>query len=361
MKILLVTESWDLTTGPYESLYPFYHNILTAHGHEVRVVDNKKNYLPIGGATMWDYQRQHRRLRLPRFNNRIVNRRLRQAAQQWQPDLILLFKCENIFSQTIDSLRRDTQAVIFNWDHDNPFWSENTSVDLLRSIRLIDGFGIWAKHLFPALYSIGCQRVEYLPMFFNVERFRLQQELSAEEQAHFSSDMAFVGNGSPERAEMLRNLLDFDLAIWGHWEWLSAGDPLRSKVRGSGLHGRDYARALRSTKIGINVMNMQCRMASNTRTFEVTGLGRLLLTEYSREQAEELFIEDKEIVCFRSPEELRDKASYYLTHNAERERIAKAGQIRTLHEHTLEHRLQRIVEVAEEIQEQKKALYAKAV
>ena len=354
MKNLLVMEAWDLITGPYESLYPFYRSILTALGHEVRVVDNKKNYLPVGRQTMWDYQHWHHRLRLYLLNNVIINQRLRRVAQQWQPDLILLGKCENVTSQTITWLKQRTRAVIFNWDHDNPFWPENTSLDLLRSIRLYDVFGIWAKFLFPALYSIGCQRAEYLPMFFNVERFRLDRDLSAEDQAHFTSDIAFVGNGSPERAEMLRHLVNFDLGIWGHWALLSADDPLRTRIRGPALDGRAYAKVMRCAKIAVNVMNMQCRMASNTRTFEATGMGVLLLTEYTREQAEDLFIEGDEIVCFRSPEDLREKVRYYLAHNTERERIAKAGQARTLREHTLEHRLGRILQVTEEIRDPRK-------
>lgn len=345
-------ESWDLTTGPYESLYPYFYKIFVSLGHEVQVVDNKKNYLPMGGQTMWDYSTTLNYLRLPLWNNCIVNMKIRRAALQFQPDLILLLKCENVFSSTIKWLKQNTKAVIINWDHDNPFWYNNTSMHLLRSIPLYDAFGIWARHLFSALYSIGCQRVEYMPMFFNVERFKLETNISDEDKSQFGCDIAFVGNGSPERAEILRYLTDFDLAIWGEWSFLPIDDPLRACVRGRYLDGSSYAKALQCAKISINVMNMQCRMASNTRTFEVTGMGVLLITEYSDEQAHNLFIEDKEIVCFRSPEDLREKVRYYLAHDNEREYIARAGKSRALREHTLEHRLKRIIELAKEVHAQ---------
>lgn len=346
MKILLVTETWDMTTGPFETLYPFYSAILTGLRHEVRVVDHQQPHLHLwklglGGLPhrlKWIYYKAC---------DRLVNIRLKQTAQQWQPDLVLLFKSENISWQTIVWLKQNTQAAIFNWSHDNPFWFSNTSIHMLRSISLYDGFGVITKILAPALYTIDCKRVEYLPMFFTPERFQ-PGEITALEREKFGCDIAFVGNGAPNRAEMLRHLVDFDLAIWGRWDFLSHNDPLRAKIRGVQLNGQDYAKVLSCCKIAVNVLNLHNRYGNNLRTFEATGMGTFLLTEYTQEQAEELFVEGKEIECYRSPQELRDKVGYYLYHPEERERIAKAGQLRTLREHTLKHRLQRIIEVAEE-------------
>jgi spore maturation protein CgeB len=347
MKILLVTETWEREHGPHETLYIYYRQILEAAGHEVRAVDNKKNYLPFGGQTVFDYPRYYRRLRLARLNNEIVNRRVRQMAAAFRPDFILLTKCENIFLSTIQWLKQHTQAVIINWDHDNPFWVSNTSMELLRSLPFYDAFAIWGKFLIPVLYSLGCQRVEFVPMPFVKQRFQTPPV----DDSALRCDLAFVGIGSPERAEMLRHLVDFDLGIWGNWDFLPSDDPLRRCVRGRRLDGQHYATVLQTAKIAINVLNMQCRFGSNTRTFEATGCGAFLLTEYTREQAEDLFIEGQEIACFRSAEDLREKVQYYLSHEDERQRIAVAGQARALREHTLEHRLDRLVSVAQAARE----------
>lgn len=349
MKILLVTETWDATSGPYESLYPYYRAVLTARGHELRAVDNKKNYLPIGGRTAWDYPNALVGARAPVLNDVIVNIRVRRVCQAFQPELVLLTKCENIYRRTIAWVKEHTHAIVFNWDHDNPFWPANTSMELLRSIPLYDAFGIWGKFLFPALLSIGCRRVEFLPMFFVPERFALEGQSIRPAATGSPCDIAFVGNGSLERAEMLKSLVGFDIGIWGNWEFLDGNDPLRGHLRGGPLDGRRYAQVMRSARIGVNVLNLSNRPASNTRTFEVTGLGRMLLTEHTSEQADELFTEGKEIVCFRTPAELREKASYYLEHDQERERIARAGQERTMREHTLAHRLQRVLQIADEL------------
>ena len=67
------------------------------------------------------------------------------------------------------------------------------------------------------------------------------------------------------------------------------------------------------------------------------GCGGFLLTEYT-EDIERYFIPDKEVVLYHSIEELLEKIEYYLHHDEEREMIRKAGQQRTLKEHTYEQR-----------------------
>lgn len=73
------------------------------------------------------------------------------------------------------------------------------------------------------------------------------------------------------------------------------------------------------------------------RNFEVPGCGAFLLTEYV-DHLEDYYEIGKEVECFRSLKELVEKIDYYLKHEEERERIAKAGYERTMREHTWEKR-----------------------
>jgi spore maturation protein CgeB len=57
------------------------------------------------------------------------------------------------------------------------------------------------------------------------------------------------------------------------------------------------------------------------------------------EELEEFFVIGREIVCYRSKEELVDKIRYYLRHDGEREKIRQAGYQRCLRDHTWQKRL----------------------
>lgn len=350
MRILLVTEAWGPGNGPFDTFYPYYREILTAMGHTVDVVDNKVMYLPVGGQTVWNCPRLFRALGWVRWNDLFVNVLLRRRALSRQPDLILMTKAENIRWRTVAWLKQRTNALLFNWDMDHPFWPTNTSMDLLRSMPYYDCFGSLAEHFIPALESLGCPRVEHVPMFFIPERFELTEPLTAADHERFDCDLLFIGRCSRERADMLRPLADRDLAVFGpDWDrMLASDDPLRRCLRGAFLGGQDYARALRCCRIAVNVLVTQCKGANNLRTFEATGCGAFLLTEYSREQAEVLFRDGEELVCFHTADDLHHAVSQYLTQADRRVSIARAGQRRCLANHTLRHRLAALMAVAEE-------------
>ena len=69
------------------------------------------------------------------------------------------------------------------------------------------------------------------------------------------------------------------------------------------------------------------------RLFEVTGVGAALLVDDSP-MVRRLFEPDVEVVTYRSPAEAVEKARWLLDHPQERERIAAAGQARTLRDHS---------------------------
>jgi len=56
-----------------------------------------------------------------------------------------------------------------------------------------------------------------------------------------------------------------------------------------------------------------------------------------------MFDPGKEVVAYRTPEECAELIRYYLAHDDERQAIARAGQARTLREHTYEHRTKELI------------------
>jgi len=96
---------------------------------------------------------------------------------------------------------------------------------------------------------------------------------------------------------------------------------------------------IRSSKDVLNIhADSSPQFAFNMKLFETTGVGSCLLTDW-KENINQLFEEDEEIVTYRSPEECVQKAKWLLANSKERGIIAKKGQQRTFASHLYEHRV----------------------
>ena len=105
--------------------------------------------------------------------------------------------------------------------------------------------------------------------------------------------------------------------------------------------GHSMVHAINSYKIHIN-----CNVSDdiNYRTFETTGCGTFLLTNYTP-GLEKLFDIGKEIVTYTSLEDLDSKVKYYLENEEERETIAKAGYNRSKKDHTYYERCKMFIDI----------------
>ncbi len=77
------------------------------------------------------------------------------------------------------------------------------------------------------------------------------------------------------------------------------------------------------------------------RHFEIPACGGFMLTAHA-DDLENYFKPGEEIVFYENDDDYIDKIRYYLEHDAERERIAKAGYERTVKEHSYMKRLEDI-------------------
>ena len=99
----------------------------------------------------------------------------------------------------------------------------------------------------------------------------------------------------------------------------------------------------RYSKINLNITLKGIEGGTPQRVIDVMGAGGFVLTSFCEETAE-LFEEDEEIVMFRTPEELVEKAAYYLAHDKERRQIAINGSEKVIRCYTYEKKLQDMVE-----------------
>jgi spore maturation protein CgeB len=107
---------------------------------------------------------------------------------------------------------------------------------------------------------------------------------------------------------------------------------------------KDSLKVFYSSKINLNITLRSIETGLPARIMDIMSVGGFVLTNW-QEEIPELFEEDKEIVTFKTPEELIEKADYYLTHEKERLRIGYAGYRKVKKEYTYEHLIGKIISV----------------
>ncbi len=122
-------------------------------------------------------------------------------------------------------------------------------------------------------------------------------------------------------------------------------NPVLKPLLNPAVFGLEMFQVLRDSKIVLNIhADSSPSYASNMRLFETTGVASCLVTDW-KENLAELFEPDKEVVAYKNPEECVEKVKWLLDHPQERENIAKAGQERTLRDHTYSLRALRLAEI----------------
>lgn len=100
----------------------------------------------------------------------------------------------------------------------------------------------------------------------------------------------------------------------------------------------DAAKKFSMSKI---VFNISIKGDLNMRVFETMSTGSFLLTNWIPTLSE-LFEDGKHLVTYKTLDEMVEKAKYYLEHDEEREKIAKAGYDEFISKHTYKHRIEKV-------------------
>lgn len=165
-------------------------------------------------------------------------------------------------------------------------------------------------------------------------------------------DVSFVGSFSPQfhrsrealLAEICRKIPQ--TSVWApNAELLPDGSPVRERIRGTAF-GLEMYQVLRDSRLTINHHGDILPHANNMRLYEATGVGTLLLTDW-KEDLRKMFEPEREVVTYRSPAECVDRIRYYLSHPDEAASIARAGQARTLKDHTYPERMRELAGLVE--------------
>ena len=181
----------------------------------------------------------------------------------------------------------------------------------------------------------------------------------------FDCDISFLGTFLPEKRKFIKEhvfplrekykimLLGQD---WNSYDrflgWVSRFGkyfnlPVLKNVQKPTLELEDERRIYSSTKISLNIHEEYQRVFGkdcNERTFKIPACGGFEVSDYV-ECIGKYFVEGKEIVMAKTPQEWEEKIHYYMKHPEERQAIAAAGRKRVLEKHTYHNRAQSFIEI----------------
>jgi spore maturation protein CgeB len=278
---------------------------------------------------------------LPFSRVNFKRRMLEQAAAQFRPRWIFVIRAhEFVDAELVAALKRDCGVEqVIGWRVDGPL----DTPDLLDDARIYDVYFCAHRNG----YDPRADRIHPLPVYgMDFARYR---NLYLQGARPYNHDVVLVGGHNARREQFVSRLTDLPLEIYGRWgKRARPGSPLRRLVRSRGIWGEALVRLYNTAKIVLNITNWDPAryVALNQRVFDVPASGAFLLTDYSPELEQHYRI-GQEIVCYRDLDELKDKARYYLAHDAEREAIARRGYERALTLPTIRDRMAEVIRVVD--------------
>jgi spore maturation protein CgeB len=323
MKILLIAPLSDFTEQLQLAFQQEGHN-------SIYINDRGLAWIPL----LWKVIRHIPFLR--RMRNALLARRILRKADSFRPDTVIFCKGMSIKPPTIQALKR-MGAVTANWfpenGHNEPYRSW-----INQHVGDYDVFFSFDSELLARQSEFPRTRIVHLPLGVGPESFTVGN-LTPEDHATYDADICFVGACYPERVQVLSELQEWNLKIFGWKGWEST--VLASRYGGP-LSARESAKAYRCAKIVIN-MNLEPPVHGiNAKTFEICAAGGFQLTDW-RADLPMLFTEDREVVVFRSISELKAKIAQYLADAAAGQKIADAGHERVMRDHTMRNRVRTII------------------
>lgn len=286
----------------------------------------------------WALRLPHRTFRLPVIGARLAALPgLMEVAvaqiRSLKPDVLYCQDLSFFPGEVLKSLRPHVRLIVGQIACPLPPESFLKSYDLI-----LTSF----PHFVPRLQALGVVS-EYFRIGFDT---RVLELLGAVEK---DVGMSFVGGISRHHGKAVP-LLEYlakntPIEFFGYGaKTLPRSSPVRKRHRGE-VWGLDMYRALARSKITLNRhINVAENNANNMRLYEATGVGALLITD-RKDNLGELFEVGKEVVDYSSQEEAAELIHYYLDHPDKAVAIARAGQARTLREHTYQHRMEELVPI----------------
>lgn len=275
-----------------------------------------------------------------------------RTVKETGPDFILHTKSE-LPVEVFQDLRKYTKVVQWYPDlairKELPAYIEAADIFFTMAEGLVEEFRKFNPNVFWLTQA-------FEPSFFQIK------SISPTDIKTFSTDVTFIGNlGSKsyylKRRKYLNRVVKegFGLKWWGPKmpKKMSTFPLIFGRLGrsygGKYVRGEEYAKVAKLSKTFLAFDALpELRKSMSARMYTAVGCGGFYMCEYV-DGIEDVLIPDKEIVTFRSEDEMIDLIKYYLKNDEARMKIAESGQKRVLKDHTYEVRIRQMLDIINKI------------
>lgn len=260
-----------------------------------------------------------------KFNQYIVDK-----CKDQKYDIIFLYSCRMIYNSSIREMKK-TGSYIACYNNDNPFSRYYPSYFwrwYRRNIKECNTVYSYRHSNIEECEKWGGKNNKLLRSYYIKEK----NFYIPEEKLNLKNipDVVFMGHfENDDRMKYIRALLEADIKLGvPEVAWKKYEEEYPNLVMLKDTH-RQYNEIINKSKIAINFLSSINCDTYTRRCFEIPATKTLMLSVYTEDIAS-MLAEDKEVVFFRTPQELVDKIKFYLSNDSERKRIADNGYLRIL-------------------------------
>jgi spore maturation protein CgeB len=247
-------------------------------------------------------------------------------------DIIFIIKGNEIYPKTLKKIKELYPHIkLINWSLDDMFAWHNRSLYYTFGIKYYDHVFTTKSYNLEELPLLGAKKVHFLTQAYSKDIHKPCFEC-IDNPVY---DVLFIGYPEKERFESLQYLAKngIKIDIFGYPDkWIKFPFKNHHKnliIHNRFLEGKEYAKAISSSKITLCFLRKANRDLHTSRSVEIPACGGFMLAERTKEH-KLLFEENKEAVYFSNNEELLEKVKFYLKNEKERKKIAQNGLRRTI-------------------------------
>lgn len=350
-KISLSDVNWVLGEQELGPLEKYFSNALKKNGRKVSYINIHQLY----GSKWRKFSGYAHRFPRSIDNSiirkyfRIINNALIRKYMEEKPSHIFIYNDCKVLPETMEYFRKNgTTVIVFLADDPNYLFPAKKT--FLLTVMMADAVILPDTGWIDGLKMLGVKKIIYSPYGTDTSVFH-KKDPDKIIRKKFEADIIFIGTAyylnswGIRRAALLNELSDMNFKIFGDstWKDLFRYFPSLEKNYNQGLlYSNEVNDACNCCKIYPVVVNSGVINGASTRVFDCIASGIFILAEY-RKDIDALF-PDGEVVTFKTKQELKDKAEYFLRNERERIDLSEKAREKVLKEYTFDISVNKILE-----------------